>query len=90
MRPGLHTWRPGMKKVCTGIRIASCGLTKRLPDVRNCVTLSSFLSSQNDLINWFNVSNLFIFLTNILFIGFVLIILLFQYRLKIASQSGNL
>ena len=79
MRLGLHTWRPGMKNVRTGIRITSYGLTKRLPDVLNCVTLSSFLSSQNDLINWFNVSNLFIFLTNILFIRFVLIILLFQY-----------
>ena len=82
----------GMKNVRTGIRITSYGLTKRLPDVRNCVNLCTFLSLQNDPINWFNVSRLFIFLTNILLIiRFVPIVLHFQYRLTIfASQSGIL
>ena len=83
---------PGMKNVRTGIRITSYGLTKRLPDVRNRINLCTFLSLQNDPINWFNVSRLFIFLTNILLIiRFVPIVLHFQYRLTIfASQSGIL
>ena len=88
----LTSAHPGMKNVRTGIRITSYGLTKCLPDVRNRLCLCTFLSLQNDLINWFNVSRLFIFLTNILFIiRFVLIVLLFQYRLTIfASLSGIL
>ena len=68
MRPGLHAWRHRMKNVRTSIRITSYGLTKRLPEVQNRITLCTFLRLQNNLKNWFNVSRLFIFLTNILFI----------------------